>query len=284
MSPMITSTSNQRIKEARKLHDRRGRGTTNRLLLEGVRLISDAVQSGVLPDLVFYTPEAVLTNVSAARLVQQLQTVGVECLPCTPAVFATLAETVTPQGVAARVPLPNLATPPHPTFILVLDQVRDPGNAGTLLRTAEAAGVDLVLFAPETVDPYNDKVMRAAMGAHFRLPLRTCATWSDVQAWLTPRHQCYVAESAAPTAYDQVDWHPPVAFIVGGEAEGASSAARAAAQPVAIPMHGAVESLNAAIAGAIILFEAARQRRQVIANCELRIANECLTSRDIHNS
>src|SRR4051794_11174463 len=168
---MITSATNPRLKEARKLQNRRQRQQVGRLLLEGVRLINDAVQSGMLPELVFFVPETIQSNQPALRLLDQLQTAGIECLGCAAALFATLSETVTPQGIAAVLPLPNLPSPPQPNFTLLLDQVRDPGNAGTLLRSAEAAGVDLVLFGAGTVDPFNDKVVRAGMGAHFRLPL-----------------------------------------------------------------------------------------------------------------
>ncbi|MCX6047420.1 MAG: RNA methyltransferase, partial [Chloroflexi bacterium] len=244
------------------LQNRRHRLQAGRLLLEGVRLINDAIQSGILPELVFFVPDSVQTNQPALRLLDQLQMAGVECLACAAALFATLSETVTPQGLAAVMPLPNLPTPPQPNFTLLLDQVRDPGNAGTLLRSAEAAGVDLVLFGAETVDPFNDKVVRAGMGAHFRLPLRICADWPAVQRWLAPEQQLYLAQADASLAYDQVDWRLPVVLVVGGEAEGASPPARSHAQPIAIPMQGKVESLNAGIAGAIILFEAARQRRQ----------------------
>jgi len=259
---VITSTSNPRVKEARKLQERRHRQVSGRLLLEGVRLVGDALQSGVGVEQVFYVPESLQTNAVGQQLLDQLQRTDVECLACTPAVFATLAETVTPQGLAVVVPLPQLTPPTQPTFTLILDGVRDPGNAGALLRSAEAAGVELVLFGPETVDPYNDKVVRAGMGAHFRLPLRTCPDWAAVQQWLAPTQQIYVAEGRASLAYDQVDWRPPVALVVGGEAEGAGAAARAVATPIQIPMQGQVESLNAAVAGAIILFEVARQRRQ----------------------
>lgn len=258
---MITSTSNQRIKDARKLQSRRHRQATGKLFLEGVRLIGDAVQSGCWPELLFFVPELMVANPQGAQLVAQVQAAGSECLACTEPVFATLAETVTPQGIAAIVQLPHLSPPAQPTFTLILDGIRDPGNAGTLLRSAEAAGIELVLFGPETVDAFNDKVVRAGMGAHFRLPLRTCADWSAVRQWLSTAQQLYVAEADAATAYDQVDWRRPAALVVGGEATGPSRVARAAAQPLAIPMLGKVESLNAAIAGAIILFEAARQRR-----------------------
>jgi TrmH family RNA methyltransferase len=261
-STLITSPANPRIKEARKLQRRRARYAQRQLLLEGVRLVRDALHAGVTPHVVFYVP-AMADNPAAADLLTDLARRGVETVPCSAQVFATLAETETPQGIAAVLPLPRLAAPPPGarTLSLLLDQVRDPGNAGTLLRSAAAAGVELVIFAPGTVDPYNEKALRAGMGAHFRLPLLMCDTWEAVEATLDPRQQLYLAETGAAQLYDQVDWTAPVALIIGGEAAGAGAVARRRAQPVAIPMARATESLNAAVAGAVILFEAARQRR-----------------------
>src|SRR5689334_4849102 len=115
---MITSTSNQRIKDARKLQSRRHRQATGKLFLEGVRLIGDAVQSGCWPELLFFVPELMAASPQGAQLVAQVQAAGSECLACTEPVFATLAETVTPQGVAAIVQLPQLAPPAQPTFTL----------------------------------------------------------------------------------------------------------------------------------------------------------------------
>lgn len=259
---MITSTNNPRIKEARKLHQKRQRDAARRLLLEGVRLIDDAWQSGVRPAPLFYAPELVAGNRAATHLLHRLQADGVECLPCTPQVIIHLAETVTPQGLVAVVPWPSVKLPLHPTLTLLLDGVREPGNAGTLLRTAEAAGVEQVLFGPGTVDPFNDKVVRAAMGAHFRLPFTTCADWETLTL-LLPDQPLYLADAHAALVYDQVDWRQPAVLVVGGEAAGASLPGRLHVTPVTIPMHGRTESLNAAVAGAVILFEAARQRRSI---------------------
>jgi TrmH family RNA methyltransferase len=259
---MITSINNQRLKAAGKLNHKRHRDASGLLLVEGVRLIHDAWQSGVRPELVFSVPAQMAANEAGGKLLHLMMQAQVECLACTPAVFARLVETVTPQGIAAVAPLPRLPLPADPTLTLVLDQVRDPGNAGTLLRSAEAAGVSQVLFAPNTVDPFNDKVLRAGMGAHFRLPLRASPSWAELEALLAPTPQRYLADARATLAYDQVNWRKPSALIISGETASASPEARRLAQPVAIPMHGAAESLNAAVAGAVILFEAARQRRQ----------------------
>ncbi len=258
---VITSMSNARVKEARSLQRKRRRYAAGRILIEGVRLVRDALSSGMTPELVFYVPEQAEAGLQAATLLRDLDAAHVECVAVSAAVFSSLAETLTPQGISAVIAMPRLPLPAEPTLALILDGVADPGNAGTLLRSAEAAGADLALFAPGAVDAFNDKALRAGMGAHFRLPLRTCAVWDEVWAALSPVQHVYVAEAGADLAYDAADWRQPSALIIGNEAAGPSSEARRAAVPVAIPMQGGTESLNAAMAGTVILFEAARQRR-----------------------
>lgn len=260
----ITSQENPRIKAARKLHTRKGRTATGALLVEGVRLLGDAWRSGIRPQVVFYSPE-MLGSDEGVALLADLQAAGCACFGCAPAVFASLAETVTPQGIAAVLPLPDLPMSPQPTLILILDGIGDPGNAGTLIRSAEAAGADAVLIGPGTVDPFNDKVVRAGMGAHFRLPVRHCASWADVTALLPAEIAWYVADAHGEAAYDSVDWRQPSAIVVGSEAHGPSLPVRERSTGILIPMAGSTESLNAAIAGSVILFEAARRRRGTAA-------------------
>jgi TrmH family RNA methyltransferase len=269
---MITSPSNQRIKEARKLQRRRARHEQQRVLIEGVRLVQDAWQTGATLHELFYAPELLQDNVAAATLVEQLAVGGVEMAPCSAAVFAALSETVTPQGVAATVSLPQLPVPVPCPLLLLLDLVRDPGNAGTLLRSAAAAGVGLVLFGPGTVDPFNEKVMRAGMGAHFRTPIRVLEEWAELERWVPADQPLYLAEAQGELAYDEVDWTQPATLVVGGEAEGASVWIRQRATPIRIPMERATESLNAAVAGSVILFESARQRRWARKRAAMREA------------
>jgi RNA methyltransferase, TrmH family len=258
---MITSPSNNRIKEARKLQRRRERYAQGQMLIEGVRLVRDAWQAGVALRHIFYAPELLGAESALAELIDLLAAAGIELVPCSTSVFATLSETVTPQGIAAVVGLPRLHVPVPRTLTLLLDQVRDPGNAGTLLRSAAAAGVDLVVFGPETVDPFNEKVLRAGMGAHFRTPIRICEQWDEVPAWVDIRQPLYLAEATGTVSYDEVDWLVAATLVVGGEASGASAWVRRQAVAITIPMQGETESLNAAVAGSVILFEAARQRR-----------------------
>jgi TrmH family RNA methyltransferase len=258
---MITSVSNERIKAAARLSRRRSRQATGVILVEGMRLVRDAWQAGVQPQVLFTAPTLLAGNQHATDLVDEIESAGVEIAACSEAVFAKLTGTVTPQGVAAVVAMPDLDMPQSADLFLLLDGIRDPGNAGTLIRSAEAAGVQAVLFCPGTVDPFNDKVVRAGMGAHFRLPVRACHSWIHVQELLGADKHLYLADASGTRSYDAVDWTQPVALIVGGEANGASEQARAAAIAVNIPMLGSAESLNAGMAGSVILFEVARQRR-----------------------
>lgn len=264
---MITSPQNKQIKEAQKLQRKRRRLQSGLMLIEGQRLIQDALIAAVVPEVVFYSPEFKIKNETTAALLQELSA-ATECIACTQQVIDALADTVTPQGIVAVVPQPALPLPHASTLTLILDQVRDPGNVGTLLRSAEAAGVDQVLFAPSTTDPFNEKVIRAAMGTHFRLPIQIHETWSTLLTSIEYKDidegkdgSIYLADACAELNYDEVDWCKPSTLIVGGEAAGASAAAIEAATPISILMYGGTESLNAGVAGSIILFEAARQRR-----------------------
>jgi RNA methyltransferase, TrmH family len=182
-----------------------------------------------------------------------------------PSAFATLSDTVNSQGLLAVMPLPNLASAPDAELVLVLDQIRDPGNLGTILRSAEAAGVGQVLLSKGCADPWGSKVLRAGMGAHFRLPLQVDLDW-PAMAGLLARRSLWAADARGVLAYDQVDWSQPAALIIGGETEGVSSqAAELAHGKIYIPMRGGAESLNAAMAATVILFEAARQKRHGLA-------------------
>ncbi len=227
------------------------------MVAEGLRLVEELLGSGLPITELFVTEglqgDEVLWSGPAALLADDVQVIVV-----TDEVMAAMADTVTPQGVLAVLPIPELPAAGGPRFVLIPDQVRDPGNLGTMLRTAWAAGVTQVLLPPGTVDPTNPKVVRAGMGAHFHLSIRTVG-W-DVIASAVEGADVRLAEAGRGLAYDAVDWRGDVALIIGGEAAGAGGEAREAAACVQIPMRRGVESLNAAVAAGILLFEAARQR------------------------
>jgi RNA methyltransferase, TrmH family len=257
---MITSADNPKVRQARALLSRRGREREAQCLVEGIRLIEDAMRAGMRPAFVFFGSEARQTP-RAQTLLPVVEAAGVPLWELSQAAFDTLSDTVTSQGVLAVVPIPALSMVSEPTLILVLDQLRDPGNLGTILRSAEAAGVELVLLAQGCTDPWSPKVLRAGMGAHFRLPIRTRLSWTVIQGMIAGC-SLWVANASGSVAYDEVDWTQPSALVVGGETTGISAEAAAAGRgQVTIPMRGGTDSLNAAMATTVVLFEAARQRR-----------------------
>lgn len=254
---VTTSVANERVKYARSLNRERVRTREKRFAIEGTRAVQEALQAGVRPVLAFFTPR--LRSIpEGPRLLASLEQAAADLVEVTPQVMASMSETVTPQGVLAVVPVPELPWPEH-GLIVILDSLRDPGNVGTMLRTAWAAGVAGVAASKGTADLYAPKVVRSAMGAHFHLPLRSGLDASALASLLDGRRAILAEREGEP--YWQVDWRGDVALIVGGEARGAELVGELAQVRAAIPMTPGVESLNAAIAAAVLLFEAARQRR-----------------------
>jgi len=195
-----------------------------------------------------------------SKLVADLTEKGVSVEQVSADLMQALSETETSQGILAileevRIPLQDKLD-----FILIPDRIRDPGNLGTLLRTADAAGVDAILIPPETADAYSPKVTRSGMGAHFRLPIHNL-DWERIeQISKSAGLQVFLAQMGG-LSYWQTDLNQPIALIVGGEAEGASEPAhRLASQSIGIPMAHATESLNAAVAGSLLMYEVVRQR------------------------
>jgi TrmH family RNA methyltransferase len=254
---VITSTANPKIKWVRLLqsqaHERREAGA---FVVEGVRLAEEALAAGWEAQLVLYTddltPRGRLALDGFAARRAPLEQVS-------PEVLRAASDTQTPQGMLVVLSQRLLPLPEMLSFVFVPDQLRDPGNLGTMLRTAAAAGVQAVFCPPETADAFSPKVLRAGMGAHFRLPVHTL-DWDAITSHLASL-KVILADMEQGLPYTQADLRPPLALIVGGEAEGASAQAhRLASGFVHIPMPGGVESLNAAVAAGILLFEVVRQR------------------------
>jgi len=193
---------------------------------------------------------------------------NVEPVVVAPDVMQAMSGTATPQGILAVVETPRarLADIGEPaSLVLVLADVRDPGNAGTLVRSAAAAGADAVVFTGGSVDPYSPKTVRSSAAALFSLTVVTDAPFDEVGAAFRGRNMTIVGtDAAAGTAMYDCDLTRRVAVVLGNEAVGLSDEARAMTDElVAIPMPGDAESLNVGIAGSILLFEAVRQRRRL---------------------
>jgi TrmH family RNA methyltransferase len=257
MVSTITSVQNERVKYVRSLARRRIRQREGRFVLEGTRLIEEVARAGIRPALLLYT-EAWAATPTAQRLLALLPAAEVGTWLVSDAVLASCADTKNPQGVVAVVPFVRVE--PRQGLILILDRLRNPGNLGAILRSATASGVGQVILSPGTIDLYNPKVVRGAMGAHFRLPV-TVLGWPAIAERVSSR-AVWLAETSGDVAYHEVDWTSAAALIVGGEAAGASEQAYAVSTGrIRIPMSDETESLNAAMAATVILFEAARQQR-----------------------
>lgn len=257
----ITSPSNEKVKRVRALlEQRKARRAYRQMVLESPRLIDEALRfSAQHPEyrllFAFYADPTPRAQETLARL----QAAGVPCYEVTPAILQMCTEAETPQGVIAVAPIPELPWPASPTFLILLDRVQEPGNVGAVLRSAAAAGAEGMIIPPGTADPWHPKAVRAAAGAHFVLPVRP-ASWTEIPALLMGT-TIWLATPRGTYTYLEVDWREPITLILGGEAAGPGPEAQHLShRTVRIPMARGMESLNVAVAAALLLYEVARQR------------------------
>lgn len=258
MIQTITSLHNDLVKRAASLKVKKYRQREGLFLLEGKRAVEEALASGWKIQCLFYTqlPEG---------WEEQAETSRVPWYQVSLPVLQKITATEDPQRVAALVELhrDNLESfAPEKGLVLVLDQIRDPGNLGTLIRTADALGAVAVVLMENTADLYNPKVVRSTMGSLFHLPIFTGVSVEVLAAWCRKR-QFALWATALEGAEDvtKLQWPDKVALVLGSEAEGVSGELLAKAdQKVKIPMDGHAESLNVAIAGGILLFESSLHR------------------------
>lgn len=257
---VITSLHNPAIKRARSLLRRKGRTEERAFLVEGVRAVTDAIESGTSPQVVYLRDDP-----DGWALHDQWQAELPVRVVSAPA-FESLSDVPHPQAVVAVFAIDDLdSSPRHDVWgrdmILVADGVRDPGNMGTLIRSAAGAGVTEFIISPDSVDPFNPKCVRAAMGAHFLVSIQPLS-FDRIAERLATVELVALADAEATQDYDEVDWTVPCAIIVGSEAFGANQSLRAGANAyVRIPLARGLESLNAGVAGSHVVLEAARQRR-----------------------
>ncbi len=255
-APLIRSARNPAVAHVRSLQRGGARRRAGRTVVEGPKLVSEALRAGVVDSvLCLADASAAVTAIAEAAAAQ-----GAPVRYCTEGVFSAAADTETPQGVLAVIAAPDPPPIPGPALLLVLDGVQDPGNVGAVVRSAAAAGATGVICTPGTADAYSPKAMRAGAGGQFRVPIRKAAEPADSES-LADEVEIYAAAADADLAYHDIDWTRPCGLIVGAESAGISPAWRAVSRAaVCVPMQPEIESLNAAAAAAVILFEAARQR------------------------
>ncbi|WP_406944562.1 TrmH family RNA methyltransferase [Halobacillus sp. SY10] len=240
---MLTSLQNTKVKEWKKLHKRKYRNQTGTFIVEGFHLVEEVMKSD------WEIVEMIVREGTDFSIPEDIPTVMVN-----DSVFLTIAETETPQGIAAIVkqkePSLNQAT-----LTLMLDSVQDPGNVGTLIRTADAAGFDQVILGSGTVDAYNDKVIRATQGSIFHIPVITGELEDFVKPMKEEGVQIWASALKDAVPFQQLQAPSKAALIVGNEGQGIQeSVLNQADQRVYIPIYGQAESLNVGIAGAVLMY------------------------------
>jgi TrmH family RNA methyltransferase len=254
---LISSTSNPRVQRARRLKRKADRDAAGAFLIESLMTLEAATEAGI-------DVAETFVDADAASVIDRCEALGLAVTRVSAHVLRALADTSTPQdlvAVAAKRSRSLDDLDREASLIVVLAEVRDPGNAGTLVRSAAAAGADAVIFTAASVDPYAPKTVRSSAGALFALPIVDEIPLGDCLVEFAARGlTVYLAEAGEGPALPEVDLRRPLAFVLGNEARGIPRH-DIVAHSVSIPMPGGTESLNVAIAGSILLYEAVRQRR-----------------------
>lgn len=260
----ITSPQNPRIKNAVRLRQRAARDEQGLMIVEGYREIKRALENQRRPVSLFYCRDFFLGK-NEPELIESCRSAGAEIISCAPPVFAKMAYRDRPEGLLALMPavkigLSGLKLPPAP-LLIVAEAIEKPGNLGTILRSADAAGADAVIVCDRCTDINNPNVVRASIGAIFTVPVAETSSAEAIKWLRENKIQVLAASPHAEQIYTAVDLRLGTAIVVGAEQYGLSEQwMKAADLQVRIPMRGKIDSLNVAAATTILLFEAARQR------------------------
>ncbi len=241
----ITSKQNPFLKQVLKLHTKKGRLKQGEYILDGLRIVSHAIEQQCDISCLIVTEDCI----------DQIETLDYNGViyKVSGSIMKMIVETETPQGIAAvlKISEPKLI----PGKVLLLDQIQDPGNLGTLIRTADAAGFTSVMLRKGCTDPYSQKSLRSSMGSIVSIPVLVNQDLDEIIS-LKASHQIYGAALEGGTPYQQITYNNQSVLIIGNEGNGISKEVLDLVdQRVYIPMHGDVESLNAGIAGGILMFE-----------------------------
>ncbi|MBU9725379.1 TrmH family RNA methyltransferase [Diplocloster modestus] len=256
---MITSTHNQQVKHVMQLNRKpRLRNEEGVFVVEGFKMVKEAPRDRIVKA---YVSASALADSSCQALLADLSFEAVE-----DQVFTQMSDTQTPQGILAVIkrqePDPDQLLEQTDPFLLLIENLQDPGNLGTMIRTAEGAGVTGILISRESVDLYNPKTIRSTMGSIYRVPVHIADSLTGLIPLLHQRGiRTYAAHLRGTESYTDADYQKGTAFLIGNEGNGLTEElADAADQYIRIPMEGQVESLNAAMAAGILMYEVKRQR------------------------
>jgi RNA methyltransferase, TrmH family len=260
-------SSHQRVRRLRRLVQKRSlRWSEGVCVLEGPDLVDAALASGVEFEAV-YVDAAVLETASIHALTQKASDQGVRVFALDAGVVEKIADAQTPQPVLAAVRFDqrSVDTIPQVGLTVVLHELRDPGNVGTIIRSADAAGATAVVLTGQSVDPYNPKTLRASAGSIFHLPV-VVASLDDTMTYFE-HEQSLATVVRGGRSHREVDWTLASVVVIGNEADGLDTATiERCDETISIPMDGRSESLNAGVAASLIVFEALWQRRDAAAS------------------
>lgn len=250
-----------KVSNALELLNKRDRELRSEFLVEGAHGVEEVIAANLAKQ-IFVTKEFALAN---NVLMSKAANARISIFETDPIAIEKLSETLSPQGIVAvaayvakDLEKEDLLTA---NFVVVLSNVREPGNAGSIIRVADAAGADLVIFAGTCVDPHNGKVVRSSAGSIFNVKVRQADDVAETLRALTQtNHNIYIADGNAQMSWSDIDLKNPVAWVLGNEAWGVSNEDAPVGQRVAIPIYGKAESLNVATAAALCLYETAKSR------------------------
>ena len=267
MGMVITSFNNPKIKAIRKLEDRKYRALTGDFFVEGLRIVGEAIQAGAAIKSILVAPELLVSNFGNS-LLSHPSINQIELIQVSPEVFKSISHREGPQGIGAVVEqswwsLDSLGCNPT-DFWIAIDQASDPGNLGTIMRTADAVGARGVILIGSSTDPHDPAAVKASLGSIFSLQIvRT--NWASFQTWQVENQISLIGTSDhAEIDYQSIDYQLPLVLLMGSERHGLPDEMITACQHVVkIPMSGRADSLNLGVAAAIVLYEIFNQYRKL---------------------
>lgn len=258
---MIISTNNAQVKQIMQLSRKsRERKKQDVFLVEGVKMFREAPRERLIKT---YVSESFVSDAGHRKLLD-----GIDYEVVKESVFSQMSDTLTPQGILTLVRqyhyrLEEMNGLGEPPLYLLLEDLQDPGNVGTIFRTAEGAGVTGIIMTKNCVDIYNPKTIRSTMGSIYRVPFICVDSVEEIWEWFEKNEvSTYAAHLKGEKDYDRENYRKGTAFLIGNEGNGLTEElSKKADYWIRIPMKGKLESLNAGVASAILMYEAARQRR-----------------------
>ncbi len=258
----INSSKNELFKDILKLKQKKYRNRSNSFLIEGIKLVKHGAMQGETIEYVLFC-KALISEQTIEEIMALLPETTI-VVYLAKDIFEDLSDTVHTQGVLAVVKIPKgMPALKHKGLYIALDRIQDPGNLGTIIRTADAAGFDGLIYNKGTVDPYGEKVLRSTMGSVFSLPLMAVDELPETLEEAKNMGLAILCTSLEDsTDYSEGNYKDGAIIVIGNESQGVSEAVFAqATQKIKIPIYGQAESLNAAIAAAIIMYEAVKLRK-----------------------